>query len=96
MNLKYKKINRYNFHIKNIKTSKLSVIKPGFLGIQSLSTSFVTYKQINSVRVLISRGIKKLKSSTYFRIYIRVFFLYSLTKKPALTRMGKGSGPIKL
>jgi ribosomal protein L16 len=96
MNLRYKKISRYNFYVKNIKTSKLLVIKPGYFGIKSLSTSFVTYKQINSVRVLISRAIKKFNSSTFFRIYIRVFFLYSVTKKPSLTRMGKGSGQIKL
>jgi len=97
MNLIYKKVKRYKFFLKNINNPcnyALARIKYGFFGLQALTTCLVTYKQINTVRVLLSRNLKTIPGLVY-RIYVRVFFTYGLTKKPALTRMGKGSGPIK-
>jgi large subunit ribosomal protein L16 len=97
MNLTYRKIRRYNFFLNNKNTSNnytLRKIKQGFFGIQSLSTSFVTFKQINFIRVMLSKKLKNIEG-LFFRLYIRVFLNYSITKKPPLTRMGKGSGPIK-
>jgi len=96
MNLKFKKTFRFSF----LKKRKLSsVIKTkslhfGTFGIQAVSFGFLTYKQINTVRIKISRKLKKIENVRY-KIYIRIFFTFSVTYKPKLSRMGKGSGSIK-
>jgi len=71
-----------------------SLLYYGSFGMQSLHFGVSTFKQINTIRIKISRYLKRL-NSLKFKIFIRIFFIYSVTQKPKLTRMGKGSGSIK-
>ncbi len=49
--------------------------------------AWVTARQIEAVRVTITRKIKK-----HGRLFLRIFPGKSITKKPAEVRMGKGKG----
>ena len=59
----------------------------GDFGLKSLEHGWITARQIESVRVVLSRRLKKTG-----KIWIRIFPDKSLTKKPAETRQGKGKG----
>lgn len=61
----------------------------GDYGLQALEPVWLTAQQIESVRVSLSRHLKKVG-----RLYLRVFPDQPVTKKPAETRMGKGKGAV--
>jgi large subunit ribosomal protein L16 len=63
----------------------------GYFGLKAMTTGVLTAKQIETARRVISRMTKRSG-----KVYIRVFFHHPLTKKPSLSRMGKGVGAIKL
>jgi large subunit ribosomal protein L16 len=69
----------------------LSIIKFGFCGLKALNYGYLNGKQLEIVRRVIARITKRVG-----KIIIRIFFFQSITKKPLLSRMGKGAGPIKL
>jgi len=97
MNLTYKKpfrINIQNLSLNLLEKCALNKLKFGFYGLKTMSTSFIVFNQLELVRIKISRSLKKF-GHFFFKIYIRVFLTISRTRKPQLTRMGKGSGPIK-
>ena len=85
---KYKKYHKQKKVGKNEK-GNLGNIKKGFYGLQVLEPGTLTPKQIEMARRVISRITKRVG-----KIFINVFCNYPLTKKPLLSRMGKGSGPI--
>ncbi len=59
----------------------------GEYGLQAMTPAWVTAQQIESIRVTISRKLKKEGS-----FFLRVFPDKPVSKKPAETRMGKGKG----
>lgn len=59
----------------------------GEYGLQAVEPCWLTAQQIESMRVAVSRSLKKVGS-----IFLRVFPDKPVTKKPAETRMGKGKG----
>ncbi len=59
----------------------------GEYALQAVTPAWVTAQQIESIRVTISRKLKKEGS-----FFLRVFPDKPVTKKPAETRMGKGKG----
>ena len=59
----------------------------GTYGLKALESGWITSRQIESVRITISRRVRKLG-----KMWIRIFPHKSITKKPAETRMGKGKG----
>jgi len=59
----------------------------GEFGLQAVEPCWLTSQQIESMRVTVSRSLKKVGS-----IFLRVFPDKPVTKKPAETRMGKGKG----
>jgi large subunit ribosomal protein L16 len=59
----------------------------GEYGLQTVIPAWMTAKQIESMRVTLSRGMRK--EGTFF---IRVFPDKPVSKKPLETRMGKGKG----
>jgi large subunit ribosomal protein L16 len=59
----------------------------GDYGLLAVEPSWVTARQIESLRVAVNRKLKKIG-----RLYLRMFPQKSVTKKPAETRMGKGKG----
>jgi len=96
MNLKFKK----NFRPLLLTKSDSNILinfntlQYGTLGLQSLNYGYLTYNEINSVRIKITRLLKN-NIKIKYKIIIRIFFVHSITQKPKLTRMGKGSGLIK-
>ena len=63
----------------------------GEFGLQALSPVWLSSRQIESMRVTISRKLKKTG-----KMFLRVFPDKPITKKPAETRMGKGKGGVEL
>ena len=59
----------------------------GSYGLKALEHGWITSRQIESSRIVISRSVRKTG-----RMWIRIFPHKSITKKPAETRMGKGKG----
>jgi len=85
-------INKYKkFHkIKRIsKQEKFILTNPqqGFYALRALETGFITPEQLESSRRIISRITKRSG-----KILLKVKFAQALTKKPLLSRMGKGCG----
>ena len=59
----------------------------GSHGLKALEHGWITSRQIEASRIVISRSVRKTG-----RMWIRIFPHKSITKKPAETRMGKGKG----
>ncbi len=59
----------------------------GEYGLVAQEPAWVTARQIESIRVAVTRKIKKVGT-----LYIRLFPQKPISKKPAETRMGKGKG----
>lgn len=59
----------------------------GHYGLQSLGRHWMTARQIEAGRVILTRYVKK-----GGKLWVRVFPDKPVTKKPAETRMGKGKG----
>ena len=62
----------------------------GSFGLKALEPGWITSRQIEAVRVTISRRVRKVG-----KMWIRIFPHKSITKKPAETRMGKGKGAVE-
>lgn len=61
----------------------------GEFGLQALENAWITDRQIEAARIVLTRHIRKVG-----RIWIRIFPDKPVTKKPAETRMGKGKGMV--
>nr|YP_009092487.1 ribosomal protein L16 [Cyanoptyche gloeocystis]AIM52073.1 ribosomal protein L16 [Cyanoptyche gloeocystis] len=84
--LKFKKLQKGC--IKNIqKNLKGIFFTNGVTLLKSIESGIVTSRQIESIRIYISKRIKKIG-----KLCINIFPDYPTTKKPAETRMGKGKG----
>ncbi|AWN81757.1 MAG: 50S ribosomal protein L16 [Candidatus Cardinium sp.] len=59
----------------------------GTFGIKALEPSYITARQIEAVRVVMTRTMKR-----QGQVWTRIFPDKPLTKKPAEVRMGKGKG----
>ena len=59
----------------------------GTHGLKAVEPGWITSRQIEAVRITISRRVRKTG-----KMWIRIFPHKSITKKPAETRMGKGKG----
>ena len=62
----------------------------GDYGLQAVEPAWMTSRQIEAVRVILSRHMKKTG-----RMFLRVFPDKPVSKKPAETRMGKGKGNVE-
>ena len=69
------------------KATRMTKVSFGDYGLKSLSTAWVTARQIESARRAMTRYLKR-----GGKIWIRIFPDKPCTKKPAETRMGKGKG----
>lgn len=85
---KYKKYHKLKKIEKNEKNSLCSLRK-GYYGLKVLQAGVITYKQLETVRRIISRITKRTG-----KIFINVSCNHPITKKPLLSRMGKGVGGI--
>jgi len=59
----------------------------GHYGLKAMEPGWITSRQIEAVRVAITRKVRK-----HGKMWIRIFPDKPITKKPAETRMGKGKG----
>jgi large subunit ribosomal protein L16 len=59
----------------------------GEYGLQAVEPGWISARQIESTRMVISRGVKKIG-----KWFLRIFPDKPISKKPAETRMGKGKG----
>jgi large subunit ribosomal protein L16 len=59
----------------------------GSYGLKAIESSWVTARQIEASRIVISRVVKKIG-----KMWIRIFPDKPVTARPAETRMGKGKG----
>ena len=59
----------------------------GTFGLKALEPGWITSRQIESARIVISRATRKVG-----RMWIRIFPDKAITQKPAETRMWKGKG----
>lgn len=62
-------------------------IQFGEYGLQAVEPAWVTARQIESIRVTMSRKLKKVG-----KLFLCIFPDKPISKKPAETRMGKGKG----
>ncbi len=62
----------------------------GEYGLQAIEPAWMTARQIEAMRVTLSRHLKKTG-----KFFLRVFPDKPVTKKPAETRMGKGKGGVE-
>lgn len=62
----------------------------GEYGLQAVEAAWMSARQIEAMRVALSRRTKKTGS-----MFLRVFPDKPITKKPAETRMGKGKGGVE-
>ena len=63
----------------------------GDFGLMAVEPSWVSARQIESVRMTVSKRLKKVGA-----LYLRLFPDKPISKKPAETRMGKGKGGVEL
>jgi len=84
----YKK--KHKIQISTLTNKKLSTLKYGFHGLKVVKPGILTTKQIETARRVISRETKRI-----CKVFIRIFFNLPITKKPLLSRMGKGCGVVK-
>ncbi len=85
---KYKKYHKKKKILK-LEQSNLVIPKQGLYGLKSLECGIITPEQLEASRRLISRITKRSG-----KILIKVKFNHPLTKKPLLSRMGKGCGSL--
>lgn len=64
-----------------------TLVSFGSFGLKALESGWITSRQIEAVRVTLSRTMKR-----DGKIWIRIFPDKPVTKKPAETRMGSGKG----
>ena len=69
------------------KTTKGCSLSFGDFGLQAQESGWITAKQIEAARIVITRHIKRVG-----KVWIRIFPDKPITNKPAETRMGKGKG----
>jgi large subunit ribosomal protein L16 len=88
-NLKFKKYHKVNYSFSYLIEKKVFFPIYGEYAIQSVDSGKLTFKQIESCRRTLRRGLKK-KS----KLWIRCFTNAPVTQKPIASRMGKGKGNI--
>ena len=90
-NFKYKKQQKGKSFRKIFKVSKVGItaLNFGSIGLKALTSGRLTAKQINAVRQVINKQIKKLG-----RLKVNIFPHTPISKKPIEVRMGKGKGNV--
>jgi large subunit ribosomal protein L16 len=85
---KYKKYHRQTKIGKNEKEN-LRTLRKGYYGLKTKSFGIITPKQLETARRVLSKITKRTG-----KIFINIFCNHPITKKPLLSRMGKGAGSI--
>jgi large subunit ribosomal protein L16 len=75
---------------RDTKVTRGGTVAFGSYGLVATEGGYITNKQIESARVVLSRYTKKTG-----HVFIRVFPSLGITKKPAEVRMGNGKGAVE-
>ena len=67
-----------------------SYVSFGTFGLKALEPGWITSRQIEAARIVLSRSIKKVG-----KVWIRIFTDKPITKKPLEVRQGKGKGSVE-
>ena len=86
---KYKKYHKVNSSFRKHFEQRSFYPSYGACGVQATECGKLTYKQLESCRRTLRRGLKKMGT-----IWIKPFTYAPITKKPVGARMGKGKGSI--
>jgi large subunit ribosomal protein L16 len=70
--------------------SRCNTVAYGEYGLAATQGGYISNRQIEAARVILSRFTKKVGNS-----YIRIFPYLGITKKPAEVRMGNGKGTVE-
>lgn len=70
--------------------SRCNTVAYGDFGLAATEGGYISNRQIEAARVVLSRYTKKVGKS-----YIRIFPYLGITKKPAEVRMGNGKGTVE-
>ena len=84
---KYRKVQKGRIRGKATRGNKVSY---GEYGIQALEAGMITSNQIEAARIAMTRHVKR-----GGKVWIKLFPDKPITKKPAETRMGKGTGAVE-
>jgi large subunit ribosomal protein L16 len=72
-----------------VEQSNLLNPKQGFYGLKAVTSGILSPNQLETARRIISKITKRSG-----KIVMKIIFEHALTKKPLLSRMGKGTGSI--
>ena len=84
--VKYRRVHRGNRRGMSMRGNFVSF---GSYGLKAIEPGWVTARQIESSRIVISRIVRKIG-----KMWIRIFPDKPITARPAETRMGKGKGSL--
>ena len=84
--VKYRRVHRGNRRGMAMSGNYVSF---GTYGLKAMESSWVTARQIEASRIVISRVVRKVG-----KMWIRIFPDKPITARPAETRMGKGKGSL--
>jgi large subunit ribosomal protein L16 len=82
--VKYRRVHRGRL---TGKATRGAVVNYGDFGLQALEPAWITSRQIEAVRIAMTRYIKR-----GGQVWIKIFPDKPITEKPAETRMGSGKG----
>jgi large subunit ribosomal protein L16 len=82
--VKHRKMHKGRMSGKAYRGSQVTL---GEYGLKTLEPGWVTNRQIEAARIVMTRHVKR-----GGRVWVRIFPDKPITKKPAETRMGKGKG----
>ena len=91
-----KKIYKYALDRLSFKQNKKYKLIVGNFGIKSITVGLINFNHLEVLRRKFSKQFKKLNKINKTKIIIRVSNWKPFTKKPMLSRMGKGAGSIIL
>ena len=83
-NVKFRRVHRGN---RRGMSMRGNFVNFGSYGLKAIEPGWVTARQIESSRIVISRVVRKIG-----KMWIRIFPDKPVTARPAETRMGKGKG----
>jgi|JI81BgreenRNA_FD_contig_91_691_length_592_multi_2_in_0_out_0_1 large subunit ribosomal protein L16 len=86
-------MHKYSILTHSMYLNKNYFLIEGNYGIKSLATCFIRHQYLERLRRNISKQFKRLEKKR-FKIYFRIFIWQCYTKKPTLSRMGKGVGSV--
>lgn len=88
---KFKKLHKPNYRFRYLLERKLCLPMSAEYAIQAVESGKITYKQLESCRRTLRRGLGKSAGIVFY-----IFMSTPLSKKPIASRMGKVKAPLRI